>query len=68
MNTLMPKPPKTDGTQVAALQKQEARISAEEEAQKKKDAASMQARRARASGKASLITGTETGVSRTTLG
>lgn len=68
MNTLMPKPPKPDQKQVQALAAQEARITAEEEAAKKKEAATMQARRARSSGKASLITGGETGVTRTTLG
>lgn len=68
-NILMPKVPKADNTsQVAALKSQEARISAEEMAAKKKEASALQARRARSSGKASLITGAETGVTRTTLG
>lgn len=62
-----PKAPDTSKQQEALLQ-QEKRIAAEEEAQKKKESSALQARRARSSGRASLITGEETGVTRTTLG
>lgn len=67
---LMPKAKSPDtSAQQKALIDQEKRVSAEEEATKKRDAAAMQARRARTSGKASLITGSELGVTtRTTLG
>lgn len=62
-----PKAPDTSKQQ-AALLEQEKRISAEEDAAKKKEAAALNARRARSSGRASLVTGEETGVTRTTLG
>lgn len=66
---LMPKAPKVDNSaQIAAMKQQEQRVAAEEEAAKKKEAATQAARRARTSGKASLLTGGETGVTRTTLG
>lgn len=63
----MPKKPDTS-KQESAIADQEKRIAAEEQAAKKKESSAMQARRARSSGKASLITGEETGVTRTTLG
>jgi hypothetical protein len=64
---------KTKAPDTSAQQKQiaeqEARIKQQEEETKRRDAASLQARRARASGRASLLTGGETGVdARTTLG
>lgn len=66
---LMPKQPKQDTSkQEASLAAQEKRVAAEEESAKKKEASALQARRARSSGQASLITGAETGVTRTTLG
>lgn len=66
---LMPKPKAPDTSkQKAAMLEQEKRISAEEEAAKKKEASALRARRAVASGRASLVTGEETGVTRTTLG
>ena len=69
MDKVMPKAPKVDtSAQQKALADQEARISAEESENKKKDAASKAARRARTSGRASLVTGAETGVARETLG
>jgi hypothetical protein len=69
MGGILSKPKAPDNSaQIKAQAEQEKRIVAEEEAAKKKEAATLQARRARASGKASLITGEETGVTRTTLG
>jgi hypothetical protein len=69
MSSIFSKPKVPDTSkQEAALVDQEKRVASEEEASKKKQAATMQARRARSSGQASLITGAETGVTRTTLG
>lgn len=68
---LAPKPKTPDtSAQEARLAEQEKRIAAQEAETKKKDAASMAARRGRNAARASLITGgNETGVTnRTTLG
>ncbi len=70
MNKILgtPKAPDTS-VQQKALADQEARIKQQEEETRRRDAAAMQARRARSSGRASLLTGGETGVdARTTLG
>ncbi len=64
-----PKAPDTSKQQTM-LAEQEARTRQQEEETKRRDAAQAQARRARTSGRASLITSGETGVAdkRTTLG
>lgn len=70
MGSIFSKPKAPDTSkQEAALAAQEARISQQEKDAAAKQAASLKARRAKiAGGKASLITGDETGVLRTTLG
>lgn len=62
--------PKTPDTsrQQALLAEQDKRLAQQEEETKRKDAASTNARRARAAGRGSLITGAETGVKREVLG
>lgn len=64
-----PKAPDTSAQQ-KAMAEQEARIKQQEEETKRRDAASMQARRARTSARQSLLTSGETGVmgQRETLG
>jgi hypothetical protein len=64
-----PKAPDTSAQQ-KALAEQEARIKQQETETKRRDAAAMQARRARVAGRQSLLTSGETGVTgaRETLG
>lgn len=63
-----PKTPDTSA-QKASLAAQEARIKQQEEETRRREAGSLQARRGRNSARASLLTGSETGVeTRTTLG
>jgi hypothetical protein len=62
-----PKAPDTS-RQEAALAAQDLKIKQQEEETKKRDAAAMNARRARTSARQSLLTGDETGVGRQTLG
>lgn len=63
-----PKKPDTSA-QTALLAKQEAEMKQREQETQRKDAASLNARRGRSAARASLITGgSETGVTRTTLG
>lgn len=64
-----PKAPDTSKQQ-AMLAEQEARTRQQEEETKRREASMAQARRARTSGRASLLTGAETGVAekKTTLG
>lgn len=69
MTSVLSKPKAPDTSkQQAALAEQEKRIQAQEEETKRRESASMQARRARSSGRASLVTGAETGVVREQLG
>ncbi len=69
MGSVLSKPKAPDTSrQQALLAEQEDRIKQQEEETRKRDAASQNARRARSSGRASLITGSETGVKRETLG
>lgn len=69
---LAPKVPKAvvpdTSKQDAALAKQEDLIKQQEDETKRRDAASLAARRARTGSRSSLITGSETGVLRETLG
>lgn len=75
-SALIPKPKKQDTSRQDALlaqqeqrtQQAEARIAAQEQATKEQQAATSRARRGRVAGRASLITGTETGVTRKQLG
>ena len=69
MGSILSKPKAPDtSAQQKLLAEQEARVKQQETETKRREAASQQARRARASGRASLITGGETGVGRETLG
>lgn len=69
MGSVLSKPKAPDTSkQQALLAEQEKRIKQQEDETKRRDAAAANARRARASGRASLITGAETGVARTQLG
>lgn len=67
---LMPKPKTPDTSkQEALLAKQDAAVTAQEQQNKQREAAALNARKGRASARSSLITGgNETGVTRNTLG
>lgn len=68
MSSILSKPKAHDtSAQQKLLAEQESRVAQQEQETRRRDAAAMQARRARASGRASLLTGSETGV-RETLG
>lgn len=69
VNRLLGTPKAPDNSaQLKSLAEQEKRVMSEEEAAKRQQAAAQRALRARSSGQASLITGSEVGVARTTLG
>lgn len=69
MTSLLSKPKALDTSkQQALLVEQEKALKLKEDETKKREAAAFNARRARSSGRASLITGSETGVARQTLG
>ena len=69
MTSLFSKPKAPDTSkQQALLDAQDKELKARELQTAQANAASMRARRARSSSRASLITGSETGVARTTLG
>lgn len=70
VSALMPKPKTPDTSrQQALLAEQEKRIQQQEQETKRRDAASLNARRGRSAARSSLITGgNEQGVLRNTLG
>jgi len=69
MATMFSKPKTPDTSrQAALLAEQEKRVAQQEQETKRRDAASLNARKARSSARASLITSGETGVARETLG
>jgi len=69
MTAMFSKPKKPDTSrQTALLVEQEKKIAREESETKRREASASNARRARSSGRASLITGGETGVNREVLG
>jgi hypothetical protein len=69
MTTLFEKPKAPDNSkQQALLAEQDSRLQQQEAETRRRDAASLAARRGRNASRSSLITGGETGVARETLG